>query len=152
MHVDPERAAAGPFGTTIAHGFLTLSLVAPLVEQVYRVEGVSMGVNYGLNKVRLPAPVPSGSRGARRRGTGVSRADRNGSQATGRATIEIERLAQARMRRRVPLAAGAVRWSNYPDSIWRGSPRGSTAPARERRPGRCGLGCLPAGAPTSPTR
>lgn len=58
IHVDPQRAAAGPFGGTIAHGFLTLSLLSRLVGQVYRVEGVSMAVNYGMNKVRFPAPVP----------------------------------------------------------------------------------------------
>ncbi|MFI1434354.1 MaoC family dehydratase [Streptomyces lydicus] len=57
IHVDVEKAAAGPFGGTIAHGYLTLSLVPMLVWQVYRVEGVSMGVNYGANKVRFPSPV-----------------------------------------------------------------------------------------------
>src|SRR5882757_4809548 len=62
IHVDPEKAAAGPFGTTIAHGYLTLSLLPALVPQVMRVEGVKMGVNYGTNKVRFPAPVPVGSR------------------------------------------------------------------------------------------
>jgi acyl dehydratase len=62
IHVDPERAADGPFGTTIAHGYLTLSLVPSLVPQVLRVEGVKMGVNYGSGKVRFPAPVPVGSR------------------------------------------------------------------------------------------
>ena len=62
VHVDPERAAAGPFGSTVAHGFLTLSLLPLLVAEVYRVEGLSMAVNYGLDKVRFPAPVPSGSR------------------------------------------------------------------------------------------
>jgi acyl dehydratase len=62
IHVDPERAAEGPFGTTIAHGFLTLSLLPRLVQQVYRVEGVGMAVNYGLDKVRFVAPVPVGSR------------------------------------------------------------------------------------------
>ena len=61
IHVDPQRAAAGPFGGTIAHGFLTLSLLSRLVGQVYRIEGISMAVNYGLNKVRFPAPVPVGS-------------------------------------------------------------------------------------------
>ena len=61
IHVDPEAAARGPFGTTIAHGFLTLSLLPVLTMQVLRVDGVRMGVNYGLNKVRFPAPVPSGS-------------------------------------------------------------------------------------------
>jgi acyl dehydratase len=60
--VDPQRAAAGPFGTTIAHGFLTLSLLPHLINQTYRVEGATMVVNYGLNKVRFPAPVPVGSK------------------------------------------------------------------------------------------
>ncbi|CAL9374390.1 MaoC family dehydratase [Streptomyces sp. enrichment culture] len=62
IHVDRERAASGPFGTTIAHGYLTLSLLPVLTPQVMRVEGVRMGVNYGTNKVRFPAPVPVGSR------------------------------------------------------------------------------------------
>lgn len=61
IHVDSQRAADGPFGTTIAHGYLTLALVVPLVGQVYRVDGVSMGINYGVNKVRFPTPVPVGS-------------------------------------------------------------------------------------------
>ena len=62
IHVDPERAASGPFGTTIAHGFLTLSLLPRLGEGLLDVEDTRMGVNYGLNKVRFPAPVPVGSR------------------------------------------------------------------------------------------
>ena len=62
IHVDPEKAAAGPFGTTIAHGYLTLSLLPLLVPQVLKVDNVRMGVNYGTNKVRFPAPVPVGSR------------------------------------------------------------------------------------------
>ena len=62
IHVDPERAAAGPFGTTIAHGYLTLALLPRLTQQIYRVEGVKMVINYGLNKVRFPAPVPVGSK------------------------------------------------------------------------------------------
>jgi acyl dehydratase len=62
IHVDPERAAAGPFGTTIAHGYLTLSLLPVLVPQIIQVENVRMGVNYGTNKVRFPSPVPVGSR------------------------------------------------------------------------------------------
>ncbi|MFD6182172.1 MaoC family dehydratase [Streptomyces goshikiensis] len=62
IHVDPERAADGPFGSTIAHGYLTLSLLPSLVPQVMRVEGMKMGINYGVNKVRFPAPVPVGSR------------------------------------------------------------------------------------------
>lgn len=62
IHVDPQRAAAGPFGTTIAHGFLTLSLLPVMLQGIYRVDGVAMAVNYGLNRVRFPAPVPVGSR------------------------------------------------------------------------------------------
>ncbi|WP_010356820.1 MaoC family dehydratase [Streptomyces acidiscabies] len=62
IHVDPEKAAAGPFGTTIAHGYLTLSLLPLFGPQLIQVDGVKMGVNYGTNKVRFPAPVPVGSR------------------------------------------------------------------------------------------
>jgi acyl dehydratase len=62
IHVDPEKAAQGPFGGTIAHGFLTLSLISALLTGVVRVEGISMGINYGLNRVRFPSPVPVGSR------------------------------------------------------------------------------------------
>ena len=63
IHVDPERAAAeSPFGAPIAHGFLTLSLFVPMWSQVLQVTDITMGVNYGLNKVRFPAPVPVGSR------------------------------------------------------------------------------------------
>ncbi|MFF4888828.1 MaoC family dehydratase [Micromonospora chersina] len=62
IHVDPVRAARSPFGGTIAHGYLTLSLVPMLVWQVYRVEGLTMGVNYGANKLRFPAPVPVDSK------------------------------------------------------------------------------------------
>lgn len=62
IHVDEERAAGGPFGRTIAHGYLTLSLVIPLFTQLLTITGVSMSVNYGLGKVRFPSPVPVGSR------------------------------------------------------------------------------------------
>lgn len=62
IHVDPEKAAAGPFGGPIAHGYLTLSLVIPLFNELLTVKGVAMGINYGLNKVRFPAPVPVGAR------------------------------------------------------------------------------------------
>ncbi|HSM01934.1 MAG TPA: MaoC family dehydratase [Acidimicrobiia bacterium] len=62
IHVDPERASSGPFGTTIAHGYLTLALIIPLWSELLTVEKASMGINYGLNKVRFPAPVPVGSR------------------------------------------------------------------------------------------
>jgi acyl dehydratase len=62
IHVDVERAAAGPFGGPIAHGFLTLSLLPWFFESALRIEGSRMGVNYGLNKVRFTSPVPVGSR------------------------------------------------------------------------------------------
>ena len=62
IHVDPARAAAGPFGGPIAHGYLTLSLLVPLFGQVLTVTDAGMGVNYGLNKARFPAPVPVGSK------------------------------------------------------------------------------------------
>jgi len=62
IHVDPEKAAKGPFGTTIAHGYLTLSLLPVLVADVYEVQNLAMGVNYGANKIRFPEPVPVDSR------------------------------------------------------------------------------------------
>ena len=63
IHIDPEQAAAGPFGTTIAHGFLTLSLVVPMfAEALPPLDGYGMTLNYGLNRVRFTSPVPSGSR------------------------------------------------------------------------------------------
>jgi acyl dehydratase len=61
IHVDPERAKRGPFGTTIAHGYLTLSLIPVLTGAIYRVDGLAMGINYGTEKVRFPAPLPVGS-------------------------------------------------------------------------------------------
>jgi acyl dehydratase len=90
IHVDPEKAAQGPFGKTIAHGYLTLSLVPQLVWQVYKVENLAMGVNYGSNKVRFPAPVPVDSRIR----AGVELVSLvpggNGYQLTARVTIELE--------------------------------------------------------------
>ena len=62
IHVDPERAALGPFGATVAHGFLTLSLLPELSASAIEVRDTRMGVNYGLNRVRFPSPVPAGSR------------------------------------------------------------------------------------------
>jgi acyl dehydratase len=62
IHVDEERAKSGPFGRTIAHGYLTLALAPVLIWEILAVEGASMTVNYGLNKVRFPNPVPVGSR------------------------------------------------------------------------------------------
>jgi len=61
IHTDPERAAGGPFGSTIAHGYLTLSLVPAFVERLLVVDGIKVVVNYGMDKVRFPAPVPVGS-------------------------------------------------------------------------------------------
>jgi acyl dehydratase len=79
IHVDPEKASQGPFGTTVAHGYLSLSLIPALLEQVLRVKDARMGVNYGIEKVRFTAPVPSGSevrlhatlKSTERRGEGV---------------------------------------------------------------------------------
>ncbi|KPM50584.1 dehydratase [Frankia sp. R43] len=62
IHVDPGKAAQGPFGATVAHGFLTLSLVPLLTRQIYRVEGVKMSVNYGADKLRFPSPLPVNSK------------------------------------------------------------------------------------------
>jgi acyl dehydratase len=62
IHVDPVRAASGPFGSTIAHGYMTLALVIPLWSELLQVDNVGMAVNYGLNRLRFPAPVPVGSR------------------------------------------------------------------------------------------
>jgi acyl dehydratase len=90
IHVDPERAAEGPFGSTIAHGFLTLSLLPVLIGQVYRIDGVKMGVNYGLNKVRFTSPVPVGSK-VRGKIELVDVADAGGGvQLTNKVTVEIE--------------------------------------------------------------
>jgi acyl dehydratase len=91
IHVDRERAAAGPFGTTIAHGYLTLSLCAPLLaDALAGVGGSAMGINYGTNKVRFPAPVPSGSR-VRARVTVASVEEvQGGEQVVLNTTIERE--------------------------------------------------------------
>lgn len=61
IHTDTERARSGPFGTTVAHGYLTLSILARLLPELFEVRGISMALNYGLNRVRFPAPVPSDS-------------------------------------------------------------------------------------------
>jgi acyl dehydratase len=90
IHVDPERAARGPFKTTIAHGYLTLSLLPALTSGLVRVDGIRMGVNYGVNKVRFPAPAPVDSR-VRARVEIVSVEDVGGGvQVTSRVTIERE--------------------------------------------------------------
>ena len=91
IHVDEQKAKDGPFNGTIAHGFLTLSLLPELLSQVYRIDGVKMGVNYGLNKVRFTAPVPVGST---IRGVvdiaDVEDAKGGAVQVTSRVTVEIE--------------------------------------------------------------
>ena len=90
IHTDPVRAAEGPFGGTVAHGYLTLSLVPQLAWQIYCVEGVAMGVNYGSNKVRFPAPVPVGSR--LRGSAELLSVTRDGDRATVvvRMTVELD--------------------------------------------------------------
>ena len=91
IHTDPERAAAGPFGTTIAHGFLTLSLVVPLFEQsLPELEGYGMTLNYGLNRVRFTSPVPVGSRIRGRFRIEDVEEVAFGKQARVAATIELE--------------------------------------------------------------
>ena len=90
IHVDPERAKEGPFGACIAHGYLTLSLVNLFLPQIIEVQAISMGVNYGADKLRFPAPVPVGSR-IRGRGELVNVDEvKGGVQATVRVTVEIE--------------------------------------------------------------
>jgi acyl dehydratase len=89
IHVDPERAAAGPFGTTIAHGYLTLSLLPVASDEVIPREG-RMGINYGLNRVRFPAPVPVGSRVRTRFEIVSIEPFEGGAQMTMTATVERE--------------------------------------------------------------
>ena len=91
IHVDTGRAAAGPFGGTIGHGYLTLSMVIPMLGELLEVTGTSMSINYGLNKVRFPAPVPVGSK--IRLAATVAAADPAGDnavQATIDLTVEID--------------------------------------------------------------
>ena len=95
IHVDVERAKAGPFGGPIAHGYLTLSLGPALAPQIYRVEGVKMAVNYGTAKVRFPSPVPVGSKlrlGAKL--LGVDDVGGGGVQVTMEFTFEVEGAAK----------------------------------------------------------
>jgi acyl dehydratase len=91
IHVDPEAAAAGPFGTTIAHGYLTLSLLVLFTAELLAVDNVRMGINYGLNRVRFPAPVPVDSR-IRAHGELLSVEDvsEGGVQVTVKVTVERE--------------------------------------------------------------
>ena len=91
IHVDPERAKDGPFGRCIAHGYLTQSLVNLFLPQIVDVQGISMGVNYGADKLRFPAPVPVGSR-IRGGGELIKAEEVKGGavQSTVRVTVEIE--------------------------------------------------------------
>jgi acyl dehydratase len=94
IHVDVERAKAGPFGGPIAHGYLTLSLVIPLFGEILTIEGIRMGVNYGLEKVRFPHPVPVGSK-IRLNAKVVSVEDvPGGTQSTFDFTVEIDGVAK----------------------------------------------------------
>ena len=91
IHVDPEKAAAGPFGRPIAHGFLTLSLLPKFFESSFQIIESSMGVNYGLNKVRFTAPVPVGSRlRARMLLLAIEPIDNAAVQMTWQVTVERE--------------------------------------------------------------
>lgn len=91
IHVDQERAAEGPFGGTIAHGYLTLALLIPLMTQLLDISGVRMSINYGLDKVRFPAPVPVGAK-IRLKGqvASVDEVKGDGVQITIDFTVEIE--------------------------------------------------------------
>lgn len=91
IHVDPKKAKAGPFGRTIAHGYLTFSLINMFLPELFRAEGMTMGVNYGADRLRFPAPVPVGSR-VRAIGELVKAEpiEGNAVQTTVRVTIEIE--------------------------------------------------------------
>lgn len=91
IHVDVERARAGPFGAPIAHGFLTLSLLPAFFERAIAIEGTRMGVNYGLNKVRFTSPVPVGSRlRARMTLTACEPIPDNGAQLSWTVVVERE--------------------------------------------------------------
>jgi acyl dehydratase len=90
IHVDPERAKAGPFGGTIAHGYLTLSLCARFLFELCAVQDISMGINYGVNKARFPAPVRSGVRVRARGELAEATEVAGGVQAVVRITVEIE--------------------------------------------------------------
>ncbi len=90
IHVNPELAAKGPFGGPIAHGYLTLSLAPSLMSEILSVEGVKMGVNYGLNRLRFPAPVPVGSRVRLRARLEAVEEVAGGLQATVGMAFEVE--------------------------------------------------------------
>lgn len=90
IHTDPEKAASGPFGGTIAHGFLTMSHVPVFIAEVYAIDGLQLMLNYGLNKVRFPAPTPVNGR--IRGAVEIAAIERGpkGAQVVSRVTIELE--------------------------------------------------------------
>ncbi len=91
IHTDPQRAAEGPFGSTVAQGFLTLSLLPAMLKTGFAIDDVRMGINYGLNHVRFPAPVPAGSRvRARLKLLNFEPLPGSGAQLTLEATLERE--------------------------------------------------------------
>ena len=90
IHVDPERAVAGPFGGTIAHGYLTVSLLIPLWTEILHIEGIAMAVNYGFNRLRFPGPVPVGSHIRLRARVGPVDDVPNGVQLTVAFTVEVK--------------------------------------------------------------
>jgi acyl dehydratase len=94
IHVDPERARSGPFGQTIAHGYLTLALLIPLWTEILEIEDIRVAINYGLNRVRFPSPVPVGS--AVRLRAHVQAVDEvpDGVQLTVDLTVEIRGVAK----------------------------------------------------------
>lgn len=90
IHVDPVRAAAGPFGTTVAHGFLTLSLLPHFFESAFAIDDVRMGINYGLNRVRFTNPVPVGGRVRGQFRLLAFEPLEGGAQLTVQATVELQ--------------------------------------------------------------
>jgi acyl dehydratase len=90
IHVDVERAKAGPFGTTIAHGYLTLSMLPVLSGEIYHIENITMAVNYGLDRLRFPSPVPVGSRIRASATLNEVRETSLGQLTTSRMRVEVE--------------------------------------------------------------
>ena len=90
IHVDVDRAKDGPFGGTIAHGYLTLALLIPLWTQLLRIEAIDMAINYGLNRVRFPAPVPVGSQVRLRARITTVEEVRGGVQLTVEFTVDVQ--------------------------------------------------------------
>ena len=90
IHVDADRAKDGPFGGTIAHGYLTLALLIPLWTQLLRIEAIDMAINYGLNRVRFPAPVPVGSQVRLRARITTVEEVRGGVQLTVEFTVDVQ--------------------------------------------------------------